>query len=165
MQGQNSRCFKQLNFWVKKTQQLQCICASNLPKLQRLLNHVWVSKRQWGLALMRMLHQATHRRGNQKKIQRMVTQKTWKQREEANRELLGSSCIWMKAHFIDANRPNEENGGLAWLRALATKLSRHQTHTFCKEHALAPFFFLHCFLFTLSTALVCEAKTSDQAPD
>lgn len=34
---------------------------------------------------MRTVHQATHRRGHQKKIQTTVTQKTWKQREKANR--------------------------------------------------------------------------------
>lgn len=32
-------------------------------------------------------------------------------------------------------------------------------------NALVSLCFLHYFLFTLSTAFVCEAKTSDKAPD
>lgn len=65
---------------------------------------------------MRTLHQATLRRGSQKK-KPVMTHKTRKQREKANSDLLGSSCIWMKAHFIeyftDTDRPNEENSVLA----------------------------------------------------
>lgn len=100
--------------------------------------------------------------GTRKKIYEQWWPRRHESREQAKRESLGSSCTRMKAHlieyFTDADRSNEENGGLAWLHAFTAKLSGHQPHIFCKEHALAPFCFLHCFLFTLSTALVCEAK-------
>lgn len=63
----------------------------------------------------------------------MLTQKTQKQREKANRELLGS--LWMKVHFTEnfcvfytsgADTSHENNSVLNRPQALTTKFSRHQ---------------------------------------
>lgn len=94
-----------------------------------------MSEHQSGDAAVTMLHQATSRRRNQRKKYKQW--KTWKQREKANRELLRSSRTWMKAHFIEhfthADRPNEEDGALAWLHTLTTELSGYQIHIFAEN--------------------------------
>lgn len=99
----------------------------------------------------------------------MVTRKTWKYREKKTRESVGSFCMWMKTHltenFTNAGRPTEQNGMLVWLHTLSTKLSRHQTHAICKEHALAPIFFSPSVFPVHTFYCFCEAKTSDQVLD
>lgn len=83
--------------------------------------------------------------------------------------------MWMKVHFIEnfyvfytsgAGRPHENQ---------CAKLTTGPHHQILQAsasnilqrfaNALVLLYFLHYFLFIPSTALVCEAKTSDQAPD